>query len=307
MIERKFVGDNVKEFQIGEFVKNLLGRVGLSGVKIKKTPLGEKIIIATSRPGLVVGRGGSNIAKVTEALKKKFELENPQIEIEEVKDIGSDANIIAEMIAGSLERFGSKRFKGVGHKAISNVISSGAYGVEILISGKIPSQRAKTWRFYQGYLKKCGDLSISGVKSAYSVARLKTGIVGIKVSIMPSDIKLPDKIEISKELQSVEEEVSQKESESVKEEIEANTDEKIDSKKGTTETKTNTKNKAKSSSKSASSKKQPAKGSAKDTSVSESDNQKESSKQASSAKEDDSASEKTSADAKPEEESASEK
>ncbi len=219
MIERKFVADNVKEFQIKEFVKQTLGRVGLSDVKLQKTPLGEKIIITTSRPGLVVGRSGANIARMTRSLKQEFNLENPQIEIDEIKDIGLDANIIAEMIAGSLERFGSQRFKGVGHKAMTNVIDAGAFGVEILISGKIPSSRAKTWRFYQGYLKKCGDLSTSDVLKAYAVAKLKTGIVGIKVSIMPGTIKLPDRIKLTSELQKIVEEVKGEEAKKIVEEI----------------------------------------------------------------------------------------
>lgn len=219
MIERKFVENNIKEFQIKEFVKEHLGRVGLSDVKLQKTPLGEKIIISASRPGLVVGRAGANITKITKQLKKAFKLENPQIEIEEIKDVGLDASIIAELIAGSLERFGSARFKGIGHKAMSDVIGSGALGVEILISGKIPGSRAKRWRFYKGYLKKCGDISIEGVLKAYAIAKLKTGIVGIKVSIMPSTIELPDKIELLDTVQKETSEVSGDESKEIEKEI----------------------------------------------------------------------------------------
>ena len=139
-------------------------------------------------------------------MKRDFKLENPQIEIIEVKKIFLDANIVAERIAGSLERFGSQRFKGVGHKIMENVMNSGALGVEIIISGKIPSARARNWRFYQGYLKKCGDVAIHGVKSAKTSALLKSGIVGIKVSIMPPDVILPDHIDIlSEPIQIVEE------------------------------------------------------------------------------------------------------
>jgi len=239
MIERKFVADNIKEFQVKEFIKKNVGRVGLSDVKLQKTPLGEKIIIAASRPGLVVGRGGANITKMTKNLKKEFKLENPQIEIEEIKDIGLDANIIAELIAGSLERYGSGRFKGVGHKAMSDVISAGALGVEILVSGKVPSSRAKRWRFYKGYLKKCGDISIVGVLKAYAVAKLKTGIIGIKVSIMPSTLELPDKIELRSEVQEVVEELS--EEKEVAEEIK----EKVSDKDKDTEKKTETEDKTK--------------------------------------------------------------
>lgn len=196
MIERKFVSQNMREFEIKQYLFSQLTRAGLSDVKLKRTPLGDKVVVYASRPGLVVGKGGSNIQKLTRDLKKEFDMENPQIEIEEVKNPRGNAAITAELIANSLERFGSQRFKGVGHKALSAVMDSGALGVEILISGKIPSSRAKRWRFYQGYLKKCGDLSVSGVESAHQQARLKTGLVGIVVKIMPASTVLPDNIEL---------------------------------------------------------------------------------------------------------------
>ena len=199
MIERKFVSQKIKEFQIQEFVAENLKRVGHSQTKIQRTPLGDKIIIYASRPGLIVGRHGQNIKALTITLKAKFNLENPQIEINEVEDVNLDAQIVAERIANSLERFGPQKFKGIGHKTMHDVMSSGALGVEILISGKIPSSRAKSWRFYQGYLKKCGDVAVSDVRKGEASALLKTGMVGIKISIMPPDIQLPDKIELIKE------------------------------------------------------------------------------------------------------------
>lgn len=195
-IERKFVSQKLKEFMIKEFIADNLNRVGLSDIKLQRTPLGDKIIIRAMRPGLVVGRGGSNIQRLTDELKNQFNLENPQIEIEEVEKFALDANIIAELIVNSLERYGSAKFKGVGHRALSDVMNAGALGVEILISGKIPSSRAKTWRFYQGYLKKCGDLAVSGVDISYLTATLKTGVVGVKVSILPPTVKLPDAIDL---------------------------------------------------------------------------------------------------------------
>lgn len=196
MIERKFVAQNKKEFQIKEYIAATVGKAGLSNVKLQRTPLGEKILISASRPGLIVGRAGSNITRLTHELKAKFDLENPQIEIEEVHDPNLDPSIIAESIVGSLERFGPARFKGIGHKAMSEVMAAGAFGVEIAISGKIPSSRAKSWRFYQGYLKKCGDIVESGISKAYATANLKTGVIGVQVRIMPPTTVLPDKITI---------------------------------------------------------------------------------------------------------------
>jgi len=206
MIERAFVKQNKIEFQIQEFITNSLKNVGHSHTKLQKTPLGEKIVIFASRPGLIVGREGSNIKKLTIDLKKRFKLENPQIEINEVENINLDARIVAERIASDLERFGTSRFKGIGHKVMQDVMNAKALGIEILMSGKIPSSRAKKWRFYRGYLKKCGDIALTGVDKAYTKAQLKTGIVGIQVRIMPPGTKLPDKIELIEEQEEITEE-----------------------------------------------------------------------------------------------------
>lgn len=198
MIERKFVAEKLKEYQIQEFISQTLKNVGHSHTKLQRTPIGDKVIIYASRPGLVVGRKGENIKKLTQTLKKRFNLENPQIEISEVENPNLDAQIVAERIASTLERFGIQKFKAIGHKTMTDVMGSGALGIEILISGKVPSQRAKTWRFYNGYLKKCGNIAQQAVKRAQAVAVLKTGEIGIQVAIMGPDVELPDDIEVGK-------------------------------------------------------------------------------------------------------------
>lgn len=221
MIERQFIAQKTKEYYIKKYIEEHLRGVGISQIKLKKIPLGEKIIISASKPSLIVGSKGSNIRELTRVLKTEFKLENPQIEIAEVRNLFLDANIVAQRIAGSLERFGSARFKSIGHKIMENVINSGALGVEIIVSGKIPSARAKSWRFYQGYLKKCGDIAISGVLKAKASALLKSGIVGIKVAIMPPDLVLPDRVEIVKELTTEVGEVKSTSSEEVPDEEKA--------------------------------------------------------------------------------------
>ena len=224
MIERKFVAERMKEFQIQEYIDESLSNVGHSHTKMQRTPLGEKIVIFAARPGLIVGRKGENIKKLTKNLKKKFGLENPQIEISEVENIFLDAKIVAEKIASTLERFGPQRFKGVGHKTLHDVMGAGARGIEILISGKIPGARAKTWRFYQGYLKKCGDVSITAVKTAYARAVLKTGVIGIRIKIMSPDFRMPDDIQIRREV--IEEEVKEEEEKKKKDKKKSTKEEK---------------------------------------------------------------------------------
>ena len=74
MIERKFVAQKKKEYEIEQFIVQNVPKVGLSYIKLQKTPLGEKITVYASRPGLIVGTKGQNIRKLTEQLKKKFGL-----------------------------------------------------------------------------------------------------------------------------------------------------------------------------------------------------------------------------------------
>lgn len=211
MIERQIVAQKKKEYQIQEMIaKNVRGS-GYSHTKLQRTPLGEKIIIHAARPGLVVGRKGQNITKLTKKLKNSFELENPQIEINEIENINLNAQVVAGKISESLERFGTARFKGIMHKTMEEVMSAGALGIEIVISGKIPGARAKSWRVYSGYLKKCGDIAINGVDKAKIRAVIKTGVVGVKVSIMHPDIKLPDNIQLFEEKQEITEEIKEKE------------------------------------------------------------------------------------------------
>lgn len=196
MIEREFVKEKIKEFQIQEFVASKLSGAGHSHTQLKRTPLGDKIIISASRPGLVVGRKGENIRDLTEALRKKFKLENPQLEISEIENPFLDAQVIAESITTSLERFGTSRFKRIGYSTLEAVMNAGALGVEILMSGKIPGARARTWRFWQGYMKKSGSVSQSQINRAIKQANLKTGVIGIVVRVLTKDVKLPDAIKV---------------------------------------------------------------------------------------------------------------
>ncbi len=197
MIERKIISQKLKEFQIQDYISSTLKNSGQSHTKLLHTPLGEKIVVYTSRPGIIVGRKGQHIKKLTSTIKKRFELENPQLEIAEVENVNLNSKIVAERIAQAFERYGSQRFKGIVHRVMQDTINAKAMGIEVTISGKVPSARAKAWRFYLGYLKKCGDIALTGVDKGFATAKLKSGIIGIKVRIMPPTTKLPDDIHVA--------------------------------------------------------------------------------------------------------------
>lgn len=218
MIERQILSKKLKEFQVTEYIANVLDKPGYSHTEIQRTPVGEKVIIYTSKPGLIVGRKGSNIKELTEVLKTKFGMENPQIEVAEIENPNLNPHSIAKHIIHTFERFGPSRFKFLGYKMLQEIMNAGAIGAEIVISGRgVPSQRSKTWRFTAGYLKKSGDISENYVSKGFAVAHLKSGSVGVKVFILTPDIKLPDNITFykltqeDKEIEVINEEAPKKE------------------------------------------------------------------------------------------------
>jgi len=199
MEERKFVKLKKDEYKIKEDIKRIFGKGKVSSITIEYTPIGEKIIVATSKPGLIIGKRGEKIIELTETLKRKFKLENPKIDIKEIRRPEYDAQTMADEIALSLERFGSIKFKMIAYKMLERIVKSGVLGVEIRLSGKLPSERAKSWRFAQGYLKKTGDTA-KIVGHGFAVAKTLPGVIGVKVSILTPDVKIHDQIAVNQHL-----------------------------------------------------------------------------------------------------------
>ena len=192
MIERQFIDAKKKEYIIKEFVKKELEKGKVSKIEVERTPLGERIIIHTTKPGLIIGRRGEMIQRLTSTLKERFKLENPQLEIVEIKNPETDAQFMADYVASTLESFGQLRFKAIAYKALQRIINSKALGAEIRLSGKLPGERAKSWRFAFGFLKKTGMPAELLVNKAYSSAHTKPGVVGVKVSIVPQTAEIQE-------------------------------------------------------------------------------------------------------------------
>ena len=201
MEERKFIRLKKEEFGIKEYIKRNLGKGKISKLDIEYTPIGEKIIVSTSRPGLVIGRKGEKIDELTKVLKTRFKLSNPHIEINEIQNPFFDAQLVADEIAMALERMGNLRFKVIAYRKLQEIMNAGALGCELRLTGKLPSERAKSWRFAEGYLKKAGE-SRKEIDRAMATALTKTGIIGVKVAIMDPKAKIYDKIDIDDKMKS---------------------------------------------------------------------------------------------------------
>lgn len=198
-----FIKKGLKRVELETFLEQELGTAGYGGVDLKRTPTGTRVALYVEKPGIVIGRKGKSIKQLTDELEKKFGLENPQIEVVELQKPELSGPIMAKRIALALERGISVRR--VGHSTVRRIMEAGARGVEIVISGRIAGERARRERFYRGYLSKAGEPAEKLVSHGYAVAKLKPGIAGVKVSIMPPDVPLPDEIKVREETKPTEE------------------------------------------------------------------------------------------------------
>jgi small subunit ribosomal protein S3 len=197
-LAKHFIEQGIKLMQINEYLRSELVRAGFAGVDIQKTPLGVRITLKTSRPGLVIGKGGKRIQEITDVLQEKFGLEMPQIEVEEVEEPDLDAQIMAERLAYSLDR--GRHYRRAGYYILRKVMDAGAKGVEIIISGKVTSQRARTQIFRAGTMSKSGQPAQEGVDKGVAQCIQKSGVLGVIVKVMRADTKMGDDIIIKEDL-----------------------------------------------------------------------------------------------------------
>jgi small subunit ribosomal protein S3 len=193
--ERKFIRENTNRLLIKEFLIKKIEGAGFGGMNIQRTPMGTRINILVERPGMVIGKSGNKIKEITEDIKNKFHVDNPQIEIQEAGSSASlNAKIMAEKLAEALER--GWHFRRAGHSTVKRIMDAGAKGCQVVIAGKLTGERHRTEKFTEGHIKFCGETAKQVMDIGYASAKLKVGIFGIKVRIMRPDSKLPDEIKI---------------------------------------------------------------------------------------------------------------
>ncbi len=215
MDERKFVKENVNRLLMKEYLMKETAMAGFGGLEIQRTPLGTRIILEVERPGMVIGRKGAKIKELTDKLQQDFGVENPTIEVKESPNPYLNAQIMAQKLAMALER--GWHFRRAGHSTLRRIMEAGAKGAQIIISGKLTGDRARTEKFMDGTIKYNGK-PVELVRMGYATAKTKPGIIGVTVKIMPPDAKLPDEVNILPPVEAEEEKVN----EDIKEEVNEN-------------------------------------------------------------------------------------
>ncbi len=204
VVERKFIEDAMVKHEISKYLEKTLSRAGFSRVDIQKTPVITRITAYVTNPGRVIGRGGSTIDAITQEIKVKFKIDNPQISVAEVKNEVLEPRLVARHIANALERGANAR--SLLHSTLKTVIENGALGAEIVATGKLAAKgaKAKQIKVRFGYLPKAGD-TVKLVDEAHVTSYPKYGAIGIKVMIVQPGTTFADrqikKIELPKALE----------------------------------------------------------------------------------------------------------
>ncbi len=193
VVERKFIDDAIVKIHISRYLEKVLSRAGFSRIEIQKTPLITRITVYVTNPGRVIGRGGQTIDALTETLRNKFKVENPQISVAEVRNPKLEPRLVAKYIANSLERGANAR--SLMHSTIRDIMLNGALGAEVVASGKLAAKgaRAKNIKVRLGYLPKAGDVT-NLVDEAKVAAYPKYGAIGITVRIVQPGTVFPDRV-----------------------------------------------------------------------------------------------------------------
>ncbi|PSQ07146.1 30S ribosomal protein S3 [Halobacteriales archaeon QS_5_68_33] len=220
--EQQFIEDGLQRTQIDEFFADELGRAGYGGMEVAKTPMGTQIVLKAEKPGMVIGKGGKNIRKITSTLEEDFELEDPQVDVQEVDEPDLNARIVADRLANALER--GWYFRKAGHTTIDRIMEAGAKGSEIVLSGKVTGARSRVEKFNRGYIKHNGEPAEDIVDHGVGTAVMKLGTIGVQVKIIPPDAELPDDFEIYEDVE-VEEYVAADENGAVEELLEGEPEE----------------------------------------------------------------------------------
>jgi small subunit ribosomal protein S3 len=191
--ERKFIKENAKRSLIKKYLVKEIEGAGFGGMNIQRTPIGTRVNILVERPGMVIGKSGVKIKELTDSIRTKFNVDNPQIEIQEAGSSASlNAQIMAEKLAEALER--GWHFRRAGHSTVRRIMQSGAKGCQIVLAGKLTGERHRTEKFTEGHVKYCGETAKEVMDVGLATAKLKPGVLGVKVRIMRSDARLPDEI-----------------------------------------------------------------------------------------------------------------
>jgi small subunit ribosomal protein S3 len=218
---KNVIKSNYRNMELDEFLSQTLKDAGYGFADVQKTPLGTRITLYVTRPGLVIGRKGTGIKDLTTKLEQKFGLNSPQISVMEVAVPELNPKIMCNRIAQLIER--GTAFRRAALWTINTVMNAGALGVEVSIAGKLRSERAHFEKHSAGIIPKSGDVASRVVNTGITHVLTKMGLMGVQLRIALKN-ELPEEFELTDGQQSKESVLSSPETDSTAQEGVPSTD-----------------------------------------------------------------------------------
>ena len=185
---KNFADYLVEDYKIRKYIEKKLHAAGISKVEIERTAKFVKINVYTAKPGVVIGKGGNLAESLKQELSKMIGKE-VNLNIVEVKDVDTNAQLVAENIAGQLERRIS--FRRAMKQCMQKSMKAGALGIKTAVSGRLGGADMARTEFY-----KEGTIPLQTLRADidYGFAEADTtyGKIGVKVWIYKGEV-LPTK------------------------------------------------------------------------------------------------------------------
>ena len=182
-----------EDFKVRKFLKQKLYHAGVSRVEIKRSSNWIRLGIYTSRPGIIIGKKGAEIAQLKKTLEKMVKHE-VLIDIQEVRKPEIDAQLVAENVALQIER--RVAFRRTMKRCVSSAMRFGAKGVKIICSGRLGGAEMARREWY-----KDGRIPLHTLRAdidyGFVAAQTTYGIIGVKVFIFKGEILKKDQAEVS--------------------------------------------------------------------------------------------------------------
>ena len=185
---KNFADYLVEDHKIREYVKKKLFISGISKIEIERTAKFVKVNVYTAKPGLVIGKGG-NLSEELKAELEKMINKEVNLNIVEVKNVDTDAQLVAENIANQLERRIS--FRRAMKQCMQKAMKAGALGIKTAVSGRLGGADMARTEFY-----KDGTIPLQTLRAdidyGFYEADTTYGKIGVKVWIYKGEV-LPTK------------------------------------------------------------------------------------------------------------------
>lgn len=181
---KKYADYILEDHKIRKFFKEKMFHAGISKIEIERSSKRVRLRIFTSRPGIVIGKKGAEIAQLKKELEKMVSSE-VMIDIQEVRKPEIDAQLVAENIALQIER--RVAFRRAMKRGMQSAMRFGAEGFKVICSGRLGgAEMARTEQYREGRVPL--HTLRAGIDYGFTEAKTTYGIIGVKVFIFKGEI-----------------------------------------------------------------------------------------------------------------------